>query len=251
MIGLDAGGAWASVAACRGRVQAVFSRAVHLQLGRPEPLVVVDGRSWRGPMHLRVDVLPSVNVGDEVVVAGGRLQLGAGRIDLGSLPAWTPPEVHGRPRVRQLRGVERSAVPDGMLDDVRRLLVDDDLVGVADVLGGWGPGLTPAGDDVLAGIVLTLHVFGHARDRLPAVVDRVRSTDLARGYLRWAARGQCIEPAHSVLAAVTGDDDAELQSASARLCAHGASSGADLLRGIECALAATVVRTVAAPTTPL
>jgi len=90
-----------------------------------------------------------------------------------------------------------------------------------------------------------MHGLGVPEDRLRAAVDRVRSTDLAVACLRWAARGQCIEPAHDVLAALSGRDPDRLAAAEARLGAHGATSGADLLFGIDLAL-----RTAAMPATP-
>jgi uncharacterized protein DUF2877 len=257
MIGVDAGAAWASLADGPGRVEAVFSRAVHIQLGH-ELLVLVDASGISGPLHLRVRALPAVRSGAAVSVVGGRLRLGQSSIDLRSVPAWTPPRlrlgrstidlrsvpawtpppIHGRPRAHRLPGVEQSAFANRpqLVSRVRTLLRLDDLNGLARLLGGWGPGLTPAGDDALAGVVLTLHALGGDESRLLAAVESVRSTDLALAYLRWAARGQCIEPAHALLAAVAGNKPEQIAEASARLCAHGASSGGDLLFGIDCAL---------------
>jgi hypothetical protein len=136
-----------------------------------------------------------------------------------------------------LPGAEGSALTGHheLLGRVGSRLLVDDLAGVARLLGGLGPGLTPAGDDVLAGIVLARHVYGADETRLRAAVDLVRSTELSLAYLRWAARGQCIEPAHEVLAALAAGDAARVAAACARLVHHGATSGADLLLGIQCA----------------
>lgn len=259
MIGLDAGAAWNRSADGCGRVRAVFRRAIHLHLDPGGLRVIVGHDAPSGPLHLRVDTLPAVAAGDGVTLAGGRLQLGRSCIDVRAVPAWTPPAVGLRhhlpghdggcrlqPAVGGLAGRRRSALAgrNDLVDRVRDLLRVGDLDGCARVLGGWGPGLTPAGDDVLAGIVLTMHAFGVPEARLHAAVDHVRSTDLAVACLRWAARGQCIEPAHAVLAAVSGRDADRLAAAEARLVAHGATSGADLLLGIDLAL-----RTAAAPAT--
>ena len=65
MIGVDAGAAWASLADGRGRVGAVFSRAVHVHLGH-ELLVLVDASGTSGPLHLRVRTLPAVTSGAAV-----------------------------------------------------------------------------------------------------------------------------------------------------------------------------------------
>jgi Protein of unknown function (DUF2877) len=247
VIGLDVGAAWRDLSGGCGRVRAVFRRAVHLHLDPGGLLVIVDGDTPAGPLHLRVDTLPALAVGDGVTLAGGRLLLGRRSVDLRAAPAWTPPATgHLQPPVGGLAGGGRSALAgrDDLVDRVRHRLEVDDLGGAAGVLGGWGPGLTPAGDDVLAGIVLTQHGLGVPEARLQAAVDLVRSTDLAMACLRWAARGQCIEPAHAVLAAVAGRDPDRLAAAEARLGAHGATSGADLLFGIDLAL-----RTAATPAT--
>jgi Protein of unknown function (DUF2877) len=251
VIGLDVGAAWRDVADGCGRVRAVFRRAVHLHLDPGGLLVVVDGGAPPGPLHLRVDTLPAVAVGDSVALAGGWLHLGGHSVDVHGVPAWTPPapaDCQPQLAVGGLAGGRRSALAGrgDLFDRVRELLSVDDLGGAARVLGGWGPGLTPAGDDVLAGIVLTRHGLGVPEGRLQAAVDQVRSTDLAIACLRWAARGQCIEPAHDVLAAVSGRDPDRLAAAEARLGAHGATSGADLLFGIDLAL-----RTAATPATRL
>lgn len=258
MIGLDAGAAWRDVTDGCGRVRAVFRRAIHLDLDPGGLLVVVDGDAPSGPLHLRVDTPPAVAAGDGVALAGGRLRLGRGSVDVRATPAWTPPAVALRRHLVEIDGARRLPAVGGgagggrsalagradLVDRVRDLLRIDDLGAVARVLGGWGPGLTPAGDDVLAGIVLTMHGLGVPEDRLRAAVAGVRSTDLAVAYLRWAARGQCIEPAHAVLAAVSGRDADRLAAAEARLGAVGATSGADLLLGIDLAL-----RTAATPAT--
>jgi hypothetical protein len=265
VIGLDAGAAWRDVTDGRGRVRAVFRRAIHLHLDVGGLVMVVDGDAPPGPLHLRVDTLPAVGAGDRAALSGGWLHLGRCSVDVRAVPRWTPPAIALRhdlaendgahrfqPTVAGRAGGGRSALAGrrDMADRVRDLLRVDDLGGVARVLGGWGPGLTPAGDDVLAGIVLTMHALDVPEDRLRAVVDEVRSTDLAVACLRWAARGQCIEPAHDVLAAVSGRDPHRLAAAEARLGAHGATSGADLLFGINLALApARTLRTAAAPAT--
>jgi Protein of unknown function (DUF2877) len=259
VIGLDVGAAWSDVTDACGRVRAVFRRAIHLHLDPGGLLMVVAGDAPPGPLHLRVDTLPAVAAGDRAALVGGRLHLGRGSVDVRAVPAWTPPAValghrlaendgaqRVRPAVADRAGGGRSALVgrDDLVGRVRDLLRVDDLGGAARLLGGWGPGLTPAGDDVLAGIVLTMHGLGVPEDRLRAAVDHVRSTDLAVACLRWAAGGQCIEPAHDVLAAVSGRDPDRLAAAEARLAAHGATSGADLLFGIDLAL-----RTAATPAT--
>jgi hypothetical protein len=206
-------------------VLAVLSRAVHVRSDDGRLLVIVDANGPSGPLHLRVDALPTV-------VAGDRL-----RLDLESVPRWTPCPVVGLGRrIVALPGAEGSALAgrNDLLDRVRAGLRVDDLDGVARLLGGLGPGLTPAGDDVLAGIVLARRLSGADETRLRAAIELVCSTELSLAYLRWAARGQCIEPAHEVLTALAAGDATRVAAACARLTHHGATSGADLLLGMQC-----------------
>ena len=99
-------------------------------------------------------------------------------------------------------------------------------------LGGRGPGLTPEGDDVLAGMLLAVRAARGpaAEPGLRAVAASVRTTEPAAAFLAWAARGQCIEPAHDWL---TAADGAARLRAERRLRAVGASSGAALVRGLR------------------
>jgi hypothetical protein len=251
MIGLDAGAAWSSVPVGRATVRAVFSRAIHVDVAGSGPMVIADAAVPPGPLHLRVNPLPVVAEGATVLIEDGRLRLATSSLDLRLVPTWTPPPCGGPLRSHPVPGTERSALAgrSALLERVRRLLAHDDVDGVARHLGGLGPGLTPAGDDALAGIVLTLHVSGVDERRLRAVVELVRSTTLSLAYLRWAARGQCIEPAHRLLAALTGTDPEPVAAAASRLARHGASSGADLLLGVGCALATAAVRTAGEPAT--
>jgi hypothetical protein len=99
------------------------------------------------------------------------------------------------------------------------------LAAVCRLLGGLGPGLTPSGDDALAGILLAARVRQpDAEERLVALAARVDTHEIARAFLHWAARGQSIEPVHRLLA---GDP-----TAAADLRSFGHTSGADLTLGL-------------------
>lgn len=110
---------------------------------------------------------------------------------------------------------------------------------------GLGPGLTPAGDDVLAGL------FAGSIALLPAVSDaptsssprdvraigeavadvaRTATTTISAALLVHAARGEVAAPAAAVLHALTGN--AAMAPALRRLFAVGASSGRDLALGL-------------------
>lgn len=137
-------------------------------------------------------------------------------------------------------GLPATAIPDVVpVDDaaIRRAVRAGAVEELAALLGGLGPGLTPAGDDLLAGLVLAARArWGStAEGRLRAAVDGVRTTRPARAFLHWAARGQSLAPAHDVLAALAaGGPDA---GAAARLEGIGASSGRCLLAGLRIGVA--------------
>ncbi len=118
-----------------------------------------------------------------------------------------------------------------------------DLTGLAARLGGRGPGLTPAGDDVLAGVLLAARARcgPSAEPELSAVAASICTTEPALAFLAWAARGQCIEPAHTVLLALTRRDEARAHAAATRLVTIGASSGAALLAGLRLGLGPPII----------
>lgn len=91
-------------------------------------------------------------------------------------------------------------------------------------LAGLGPGLTPAGDDVLAGYVAGLVLLHGQRKLATRIADEaaVRTNSLSATLLRHAALGEVPEPVHTLLA--TGD--------ALPLLSFGHSSGQAWLRGL-------------------
>jgi hypothetical protein len=124
------------------------------------------------------------------------------------------------------------------------------------VLGllGRGPGLTPAGDDLLAGLLLGLAGSPELRDPLAAAVARhaaARTTWLSAELLRHAAAGYGVPAAVAVADAMAGHGPADaLTRALPALLAVGHTSGAALARGLLLA-AATLARTTLAGRHPL
>ena len=134
-----------------------------------------------------------------------------------------------------------SAVVDPELAPVWAAATDDmrrgDLAAVFRRLQGRGAGLTPSGDDVLAGALLVCAINPRRRPALDGLARSARTTRLSRAFLRWAAAGQSIEPAHALLDAAAADDLAAMRAAARSLAQVGATSGKALVAGI--ALAAT------------
>ncbi|MCE3552713.1 DUF2877 domain-containing protein [Pseudonocardia sp. RS11V-5] len=194
------------------RVHSVHRKAFYLAIDGGL-VAVTDPSAPPGPLHLRcAPRLPPVSPGQAVAVDGGAVR-GAG---------WT----------LGLDAPTRSALlpPPGLLSDA---VGPADVREVAALIGGRGPGLTPAGDDVLAGLLLVARARGGpaVEDELLACVAAVATTTLAAAFLGWAARGESIAPAHEALGHLVGHH--EDPGSAARLAATGASSGEALLLGLR------------------
>ena len=120
-----------------------------------------------------------------------------------------------------LRGAVRRADLDAALRTATRLV-------------GLGPGLTPAGDDVMAGTMAGLVLLGHpAADRFAAGVYALaagRTTELSRALLRHAAAGRVSGEYAAVLHGLVGERP--LGPAIAGLMATGSTSGRAMALGL-------------------
>lgn len=227
-----------------GVVAILTSDASRLPLGailhRPSserPLI-----SSRGPLHAFV---------------------GEGRITVGPLTVrasgwWDP-----RPRLPSLRpallpeGMRelRSAVSErlhspvrevpvelcGQLGSLRAALRRDDMTAAlraSQRMIGLGPGLTPAGDDLLCGLLAGLTLLGHPQaSRVGAGVLALapgRTTDLSLALLRHATLGQVNCELGSVIQALAGAG--RLHGALQGLFAVGHTSGIALGLGLSAAV---------------
>jgi Protein of unknown function (DUF2877) len=194
---------------------------------------------------------PQLPEGTIAAVGAGVLSVGATTFRAGRW--WRPPRPRGlgatpparlAGAVRWLTG--RVADPldapgrAAVADLVEALSVGErpDL-GVARLLGR-GPGLTPTGDDVLAGALVTLNALGSPlAAALGAAVTAAApdaTTTVSAGLLRHAAAGECIPQLEDLLSAVGNATDDPAAGALARaagaLLAVGHCSGAGLLHGV-------------------
>ncbi len=142
-------------------------------------------------------------------------------------PAWDPAAVAGLATWL----AARVAVPEVPLD------------AAAERLLGRGPGLTPEGDDVLAGAAAGLRALGPAAGADPARVNAAvaalvppetaaRTGALSATLLALAAAGGAPEPAHRLLA---DGPPRERERALADLARLGASTGRAIAAGIALA----------------
>lgn len=118
------------------------------------------------------------------------------------------------------------------------------IEGVAMGLLGLGPGLTPSGDDVLAGFVAAmvllsarLSVDGLSREEVGlwiAALAPSRTTRLSAALLAYAARGEVAEQLGDLLMALASPIEATkaVLHAADGLLQFGATSGGDTLLGV-------------------
>ena len=138
---------------------------------------------------------------------------------------WTPPRPTGLPVPDARRWARIGRTRYDEVDPARLL--------------GRGDGLTPAGDDVLAGALVAGRATGHPalprwRRETVRVLATRRTTAVSVGMLRSAIDGWATPQLADVVEALCGGDSAEpaLGGAVDRLLAVGHSSGRHLLDGV-------------------
>lgn len=243
-----------------GVVHSTFDRAVNL---------LIDGELWTlldaarpdAPFGIRLAPGPGgcgVRAGDRVHVRAGCLSVGHVVVDCRAASRWTPapwPQPAAGLGVR-LAALERMTNPRAwpesifMATDVADALrrsgsgSDADLASAVRRTVGRGPGLTPAGDDVLVGVfaVLTSGVAGATDDRAAsrlasAMAGPLRSTpDISRHLLDQASRGLTGRALHDLGKTVMeAAPDNLLAGAVERVFDTGGSSGADACMGLVAA----------------
>lgn len=108
----------------------------------------------------------------------------------------------------------------------------------AEALAGLGAGLTPSGDDVLAGAMIALALLAPARAPLLAgeivAAARGRTTRISQAYLETAGAGDAGEAWHGLAAVLRAPQHAgvaDLGDAVRQIMAFGETSGSDMLAG--------------------
>lgn len=120
---------------------------------------------------------------------------------------------------------------------VRQIFAGDLALGISQ-LKGCGPGLTPSGDDFLAGFLYGLYLwqkmYGHDLAPLREHVYQwaITSNLLAGTFLYHAKEGLVFARLKRFLEALCGGTKDELYLCTGELLLHGATSGADLAVGL-------------------
>jgi len=230
-------------APCEGRVVATFAQAQYLRFAEGV-VALTDRRVPRGPLYVRLPALPALEKGQSVRVDEvGVLHLGQLRV-APQQPGWSgarPPRSLLANAHEIADKVLRPIEPPELLADphiaarVRTVIHSGGLGVLARQLGGRGPGLTPAGDDILAGVLFVASLAAQNRseqDRLITIARTVETNDIAAAFLIWAAHGHSIEPVHDFVVGSTVHDRDRARRAASEVLRFGSSSGRALAHGI-------------------
>ena len=201
-----------------------------------------------------------VAAGDVVIVGDGRIVLPG--FEIAAVRTWRPSRVagvgcpSGRSSSRLSTQLEvwgewgeRNERGSGWLADGIRAVCSglgcpdghpgshlSTQLGVGGLLGR-GQGLTPSGDDALAGILLVSHAVGRAAPLAAAVRSRLAATTaVSAALLDAAADGYAAPDVVALVDAALAGDDAGVSRALPAVLAIGHTSGADLVAGIVGAL---------------
>ncbi len=259
---------------------AVFDRSLYLTDGCDRALCLLGPGMEPGPLHLIVDRVPPsfrsrVAVGDTISVEPRRLAGKTLAIDLTHAELWSPPAFAGeKPSAGFVKKVLLPALldaapegslfrvafgqdPDNSADPLWNALKAATRDGLAELsawlqnplqaplptrLLGLGHGLTPSGDDILAGAMLALHAAGEggrARNLVLALTPLLNSKTnrISAAHLCAAGLGEGAAVFHDCLRRISAGQvpSAELR----RINAVGHSSGWDALLGMVWCLSAS------------
>ncbi len=236
-----------------GRVLALFQKSFYVETPRGLACIGHQGMP-AGPLNVSTSAPATTNwrasglrLGARVARVDTRLRIAPDlTVDLEGAGIWQPPAPPpaGVGSVETLAAYRNRLVPDPRMG--RELTawlaaVAQGEAGLADrvaaALVGRGPGLTPAGDDVLAGALVALHTLGR-RDLAGHLWPSVRRRSLRAGnpistaHLAAAARGQATAVIHLAIARIIAGEVHDLETMAAGIAAIGHSSGRDAMAGV-------------------
>ena len=231
-----------------GVVLGSFRRAVIIGVttaAGPRVISLLDRHAAGVPNGVRVPGNPPF----DRIPPGELALVGVGQVEVGSLllrvvRSWDS-------QVREIRpepalGAQLAAATLGAPLGVDRpsierlqaaLATGNNLPAAIDSLVGLGRGLTPGGDDVIAGLLVGLHAVGRRRlaNWIGDQALRNRTTTLSADLLRLARDGHAGLEALGILAALRRPD-VPIADAIDRLLSIGHTSGADLATGMTIGL---------------
>ncbi len=230
----------ATAANVTGLVTAVYKDGFLVVTRNGNFFAVMDHGCFPGPLILVTSGLPARPApNDRVSIYTEKLQVGRLSISLEGCQRWTPTLPHSLGNDRRIfRHSDAVVAPADLVPvwgAVVHALARADLPEVTSLLAGRGSGFTPLGDDVLIGIFLVAAIDPARRPMLRQLASAIPTTRFSGAFIRCAAEGQCIEPAHQWLHAAAAGDVTAMRAAGVSLAAVGSSSGGGVLAGMATA----------------
>jgi Protein of unknown function (DUF2877) len=241
-----------------GAVELVLSQGAYIRF-EDQWLMLAGPSAPFGPLSLvvlgieRLDLSPGLPVsvsGSRMVVGGWSVSLERMR-ERGMVPLAADP--HARVRTTAIGIAAAFAAlpaPPESLERGIAALAAGRLRHAVSELAGLGEGLTPAGDDVLAGYAAARIALGAVCAPTDVALDcgaplstlaAERSSELGLAYLRCAERGELPDVGAHLLVAIQRGSVSQVQAALSALPAWGASSGIALAWGILAAVRGSVL----------
>jgi hypothetical protein len=237
-----------------GRI-AAFPRALYLRLATGELIALLSREAVRMPFGLALASssaqLPLDQLRGPVLVGAGEVGIGDWSVGVSrcvsvAAPVRLIPDRTALERVSER--LNNSIEPDASNLPELGVLADLSEIGRLDAalahrMLGVGPGLTPAGDDFLAGLLVGAWSFGLAAQSLRAAVAAqapYRTTAISAALLRGACRGESLPELTRMLLSLSGrstevdsalDDLVKIGHTSGRALAAGALSAATIADG--------------------
>lgn len=246
-------------AANRVTVISVHQRAINLMTPRGDLLALVAPELGAGPFNIVLNRWPvemaDLSPGLAVAYSASVLCVGPWCINLARAVPWQPrpdwpalaqawgdgdallrrclaPEPKW-PLTRQLDRITAHALAAAIDAVVQAPSAATQAAALAGLMG-LGPGLTPAGDDWLAGWLLRWRLDAAMSPRPRPLLrrrDLAGATRFSRALLTGALAGWADEPWHALLNAVVAHDPVALRQPVHRILQHGATSGCAMLAG--------------------
>lgn len=213
-----------------------------LLVGRGWRVDLSRARSWDPmPRYDRLAAWPQV-VRSNITWLVGAVALRSPLVEMAGQDAVLAGAFGSRPSRTAIQGRAREAIhallTAHQCGDIYRIKT------AARRLAGLGPGLTPAGDDWLAGWLVGLRIdhiidITNRQERVPvetvgkAVLQgaSTRTTELSLAFLAAAADGALSRAWHQLIDALSSADTMPLRSATGKVLSVGATSGSDMMAG--------------------
>jgi hypothetical protein len=246
----------------QGEVHSVFDRACNLVDQHQEIITLALPELENGPFFILVDsasAFTQLQPGQPVLGDQKRLEVGPWEIDLAQSKIWDPrlPAPGACPfKISSTTAAViapysswsvsanslwtgRMAVTFNRATQklVQAIRIGADVAETARPLAGLGPGLTPAGDDYLLGVMAALWLVG--KGELTQEIARAaspRTTLLSGAFLRAAGSGSFAEGWRRLVEALLQGKEQATAEACEKLSRWGATSGRDALAGFALTL---------------